>query len=143
MRPAVTLSRRAVLGLAAAALAGCQRKAPRRRAPVADPDAAAMATARQSEQQLLAMYDAAIATATGDTGDLLGVERAEHAAHLAALEGATVAATTPTSVPPFQRLTSLLRESADTLHGLAIAAVEGGNAAVLASIAASHTVRSR
>ncbi|MGN6473027.1 MAG: hypothetical protein ACTHK4_05165 [Mycobacteriales bacterium] len=139
MKSAATISRRSLLGFAALALAAC-KKGSSASVPHRDPDATALADARASEEAILAMYDAQLAGATGDTADLLTARRAAHAEHLTALGG------TPSSPPnigtstaqPFGQIGRVLQDSATSLRGAAVAAVDGAHAATLASIAASH-----
>jgi hypothetical protein len=104
--------------------------------PPADPDAAALVTARALEQLLLASYDAKIAHASARHRPPLEVARAIHAAHLDALHGTTGATTADIAV--VSNIRHELLVSASTLRGLSLDAVNGGNAALLASIAASH-----
>jgi hypothetical protein len=134
----VPLTRRAVLGLAALSVAGCHNKAkPVRKQPRAGLDAAALSAARVGELRLLASYDAALGSLPLHKRAPLQVERAIHAAHLAALPGpASSASPTPR---PTHHLHAALRVSAADLRRLALGAVDGANAALLASIAASHT----
>lgn len=141
MKSAVALTRRSLFGLAALGLAGCKAGSSPP-APRVDPDAAALASARAAEADLLARYDTQIAGATGDTADLLSSRRAAHAAHLAALGG------TPAPAPgigtaaaqPFGTIDRDLRKSSESLRAAALAAVDGKHAALLASVAASHEV---
>jgi hypothetical protein len=105
------------------------------------PDAAALGQARAGEAELIAAYDAAIAAATGDTSDL-SAARAMHATHLAALAGGSTPAVTSTP-PPLSEIGALLGGSAASLRTFAVSAVNGHNAAVLASIAASHAAGAR
>lgn len=133
------VSRRSLLGLSLMAIAACKHKAS---APPVDPDAAALAVARESEQELLASYDTAIASASAAAAPRLAAERALHAAHLTALGGATPgrstdAFSTSTSVK------ALLRRSARVFDGVAVGALDGTHAAVFASIAASHEAMAR
>jgi hypothetical protein len=133
MRPAsdtapVTISRRAILVASAvapvAAVAGCRDRPPAR----PDPDAAAIAAARDTEQRLVAGYGAA-----GNAR-----LRAEHLAHLTALGG--VMPTTPAA--SVEDPASLAHASVPALQSAAIAAHAGHVAAVLASIAAAHLTAS-
>ena len=121
----VTVSRRAILvavpGVALTA-AGCRDRRPVR----ADPDAAALAAARDTEVRLVAAYGAA-----GDTR-----RRDEHLAHLRAL-GATMPTASPAPAPANDPA-SLARASVPALQSAAIGAHAGTVAAVLASIAAAH-----
>jgi hypothetical protein len=97
------------------------------------PDAAALLAARDGERALLATYDAKIALASVGERPRLQVARAIHATHLSALHG-----TPAPAVRRVHHLRSALLASAHQLSGLALAAVVGENAALLASIAAAH-----
>jgi hypothetical protein len=125
-----------VLGVAALTVAGCGKHAkPVVRTPVIVPDADALVTARNGERLLLASYDAEIAHASKRNLPHLQVARAIHATHLDALHG------TPASAADIAVVTNVrhtLRASAQQLRALALAATNGSNAALLASIAASH-----
>lgn len=111
------VSRRAFLAVGSVTLvAGCRDRAPTR----PDPDAAALASARDTELRLISAYD--------------GARRAEHLAHLTAL-GGTVS-TTPAE--PIADPAALVRASVASLQAEAIGAHSGRIAAVLASIAAAH-----
>ncbi|HEX3823292.1 MAG TPA: hypothetical protein VHV79_02370 [Mycobacteriales bacterium] len=138
MQPRAAVSRRALLGLAALSVAGCTKHSkhpattPKSTSPVV-PDAAALLSARTGEQRLLAAYDAKIAHAAAKERARLEVARAIHAAHLSALHGAPLP-----SEQRIRHLPAALRSSAHHLRGLALAAVVGENAALLASIAAAH-----
>jgi hypothetical protein len=131
------LSRRTLLGLGLVALAGCGKHVkvvvPR---PTPDPDAAALAEARVGEARLLAAYDAKIARAGAGRRGRLQVERAIHATHLSALHGGAAVPGAAAAIPA--DLPKALLASAHRLRGLALAAAKGANAALLASIAASH-----
>jgi hypothetical protein len=132
----VQLSRRAVLGIAVLAVAGCgKHPKPAARAHLSVPDADALLTARNGERALLASYDAKIAHATKRQLPRLQVARAIHATHLDALHG-TAAGTADIAV--VTHLRQALRASAKQLRSLALAATNGTDAALLASIAASH-----
>lgn len=119
-------------------IAGCHSTKPATKPtpPPVVPDLEALQTARDAEAQLLTSYDAKMKHLPLHKRAPLQVERAIHATHLAALKGgpASVAAATPT-----HNLTAALKASATQLRRLALAATEGSNAALLASIAASHT----
>jgi hypothetical protein len=129
---------RAAVGVAALAVAGCRSQSAHTISrPAGDPDAAALAAAREGELGLLTAYDAALKALPLHKRAPLQVERAIHAAHLAALPQAGTA-TVPAARPP-KHLTSALRASAVVLRQHALDAVDGANAALLASIAASHT----
>jgi hypothetical protein len=132
----VQISRRAVLVAGLLAAVGCgKRTNPPVPVQAADPDAAAVTTARNIEAELLATYHAKIANATATQRPQLQVELAIHAAHLAALHGAPTSVATVTARPHLRRA---LISSATTLRELSLAAVQGTNAALFASIAASH-----
>lgn len=134
------LTRRSALalGVGAVALAACRddHHSPHAssRAVTPAPDAAALETARADEVDLLAAYDRLIAHAPAHRRAPLQVERAIHATHLAALHG--VEAPTTSADRDVERA---LRESARRLRRLALHATAGADAALLASIAASHT----
>jgi hypothetical protein len=138
---AVQMTRRALLCGAAVVLAGCRSKAtPKPAAAAQSPDAAALLTARSTEQSLLASYDARIASLPLHKRAPLQVERAIHATHLEALHGRTPPPGSP--APSASSLQAAVRASARQLRTLSLAAVDGPNAALLASIAASHTASS-
>jgi hypothetical protein len=130
------LTRRALLGLVGLSVVACD-KHPKRtvQAPVVVPDAAALVTARNLELVLLASYDAKIAHASAGRRPALEVARAIHLAHLDALHGTTSSAADIAVVPNVRHE---LRVSVATLRGLSRAAMDGANAALFASIAASH-----
>lgn len=132
----VQISRRAVLLAAVLSVAGCT-KHPKPTVPVkpVNPDAAALVTAQDIERQLLASYHRKIHHASAHDRPLLEVERAIHAAHLEALHGSATSLPSLTARPDLRQA---LRTSATTLRGLSLSAVEGGTAALFASIAASH-----
>jgi len=117
----VTVSRRTILLAAPSAmlLAGCRDHRPAK----PDPDAAALAAARDTERRLVAAYEAA-----GDAR-----RRDAHLAHLQALGGAMPTAPSSASDPA-----TLTRTSAPLLQSAAFEAHAGPVAAVLASIAAAH-----
>jgi hypothetical protein len=129
-----------LLGLAGLSLVGCGKHlklpAPAPTPPsVAVPDAAALLAAREGERRLLASYDAKIAHASAHERPRLQVARAIHATHLSALHGST---STTADVSTVKNLTHALLASARSLRALALHAVVGENAALLASIAAAH-----
>lgn len=133
------VTRRALLaGALAAAAAGCTTHHPD---TPADPDAAVVASARDAERALLAAIDALIAG--GSVPASFRLARADHAAHLAALDrraGATRRAR-PSATPSAGSSSALLaaqRAGAAALQQAADAAAAGPTAALLASIAASH-----
>jgi hypothetical protein len=131
------ISRRALLGLVGLAAVGCSKHPTHHVVPPpVVPDAAALVAARRTEQLLLASYNAQIRAAPLHQRAPLQVARAIHVTHLAALHGR--AAPADRSRPVTTHLLSALRTSATQLRGLALAATDGANAALLASIAASH-----
>jgi hypothetical protein len=138
----VQLTRRAALGLGigAVVLAGCNHKKPAA-APSSTPtslaDAAALATARHDEVALVAAYDHLIKHTPISKRGALQVERAIHAAHLAALKG-----TPDPAQGAHLDIQHALRASSQRLRRLSLAAANGANAALFASIAASHTASS-
>jgi hypothetical protein len=139
---AVQMSRRAALGTALLAVAGCHSKPKATPTPpVQVPDASALQTARVAEQALLASYDATITSLPLHRRAPLQVERAIHSTHLEALDGSP--ATQSTSPRTMSSLVTALRTSAHQLRRLALDASDGQNAALLASIAASHTASAR
>jgi hypothetical protein len=142
VRPAGSITRRSVLAGSLATVAACSHPHPRSTPPKASPDAASLAQARAGEAELIAVYDAAIVAARGRRVDTLTTARDAHAAHLAALAGTSTPAPTAT-LPPFSEIDALLRGSAASLRTFAVSAAIGGNAAVFASIAASHEVSTR
>jgi len=137
VRPARQLTRRTLLGLTAVVVTGCH-KAAKRPPARPNPDAGAIALAREIERNLLSEYDAKISAASAQTRPTLVVQRAIHATHLKALQ-AEAAAATP--IPPSAHgLRADLRSSISALQRLALTAKTGSTAALLASIAASHQV---
>jgi hypothetical protein len=139
VKSAVALSRRSVLGLAALVLTGCRNHSTSSQ-PRVTADAAALASARASEAGLIAAYDAALPSA-GRLTARLSAERAVHSRHLAALGGR--ANVDPAAIGPDRSLRHLLRRSAASLRAAAVGAVDGTQAALLASIGASHEVMAR
>jgi hypothetical protein len=140
----VTITRRALLGCAGLVLVGCRGGSATPRpstAPPPGPDAAALAAARTGELQLLLSYDTAILRASARQRPPLQVARALHATHLTALGASAPPATR--RGPRIHDLPAALAASARSLQGLAVAAQDGGNAATLASIAASHAATGR
>ncbi|HTW20233.1 MAG TPA: hypothetical protein VME70_08495 [Mycobacteriales bacterium] len=132
------MSRRSLLIAAAVTVAGCgKHHRPRPKPPATVPDATALAAARDLERMLIASYDAKIATAGPKRSAQLEVAKAIHGTHLAALHGAP-AGSADTAVAT--NLHKALRQSVRTLRQLATAASSGMNAALFASIAASHEV---
>jgi hypothetical protein len=137
----VQISRRAVLGTAVLLAAGCHRRVtPTPPAAPPDPDAAALNQARNLERLLLASYDAKLAVATGAQRPPLEQARALHAMHLRALRGSP---TSSSDIAVEADLHQALRTSAATLRQLSLTAVDGPDAALLASIAGSHTASAR
>jgi hypothetical protein len=141
----VTITRRTLLGCAGLVLAGCRGGSASPRPSAAPqgpgPDAAALATARSGELQLLLSYDTAIRRASAHQRPPLQVARALHATHLTALGASAPPATR--RGPRIHDLPAALAASARSLQGLAVAAQDGRNAATLASIAASHAATGR
>jgi hypothetical protein len=131
-----------VLGLAVVAVAGCHKAAKRSSFTTANPDADAIATARDIERGLMAEYDTKIAAASAATRPNLVVQRAIHATHLRALEAGT-AGSPPPVASAGRRLKADLNASVGRLQQLALRARNGENAALFASIAASHEVSLR
>jgi hypothetical protein len=133
------LTRRSLVGLAVLVVAGCKSKTPKQPPrPVVVPDADALVEAKFAERTLLVSYDAAIDAAPLRNRAPLQVQRAIHATHLAALH-----APTRLGGPPLTAVTSIeraLATSARNLRAFAVDATSGANAALFASIAASHEV---
>lgn len=133
----MTATRRGLLGLLAlapAAVACTSSSEPDRPAPV-DPDVALRAAAVVRERALLAAYDAALAARPDDAR--LAPLRAEHQAHLEALEGASPSGTpSPAAAAPVD-LAAAEREAA-AAHAAATAQASPGLAALLAQLAASE-----
>lgn len=142
----VQISRRAFFGRAmvaasAVTLAACgKHHKPTAPKPTATPDADGLSTARHLEQVLLASYDAKIAHASARHRAQLQVARAIHATHLSALHRSQPDSADIAVVTDLRRA---LRQSVTTLRGLAVTATDGANAALLASIAASHETSAR
>lgn len=128
--PELRMSRRTLLtATAGAVVAGCTSQSPHR-AAAADPDAAALAAARDGERQLLASYDASHPA------------RAVHLAHLQALGADPAAAPSPAPATAASARAAE-RATVGELQAAAGAAHRGVLAATLASIAASHAVLGR
>lgn len=156
VRPAPTLTRRALLGAAVVTVAGCHHSSRRPAAATPPPDAAAIRTATIDELELVATYDKLIRNAPAAKRPALEVERAIHATHLAALHSVNPTGLNPTGLNPTglssptagpvrsstvaEGIPAALRKSIGQLQSLATAAIVGANAALLASIAASHQV---
>jgi hypothetical protein len=142
----VTMTRRTVLGvIAAAALSGCQpRRSPRPVLPSAD--RAAVAAAADAERSLLEMYDGAIAQLDAVAAGPLSRARDRHSAHLRALSAAGRSAPTAASESSavasapvdHSALTAALTAGAATLRATAVRVGNGRLAALLASVAAEH-----
>ena len=131
------LSRRSLLGLAALTLAGCHKAAKRPPAtPPTVPDGHAIFVAKRIELDLLALYDTKIAAASATVRPQLVVQRAIHATHLKALGTSKVGAPDPAT----RGIKAVLRTSIGQLQRQAMRADSGANAALFASIAASHQV---
>jgi hypothetical protein len=134
----VTVSRRALLGSIAAFAVGCRSS--RRKAP--DPDAAALAEARDTETRLIAAYTALATTAQGADATSYARFTAAHQAHLEALTTQVAASRSPSPSAPstLSRADTgaLVSSSATRLQAAALAASSGHHAAVLASIAGAH-----
>jgi hypothetical protein len=132
----VQISRRAILLATVLSVAGCGKHLkPAPTPPAVNPDAAALATAQDIERRLIATYDHLIRHASPHRRGVLEVARAMHTAHLEALHG-TAVSDPPATVA--HHLDAALRSSATTLRTLSLAAVNGADAALFASIAASH-----
>jgi hypothetical protein len=130
------LTRRALLGLVGLSVVACDKHTKRTvQAPVVPPDTDALVTARNVELLLLSSYDAKIAHASARHRPGLEVARAIHMAHLDALHGTT---SSTTDIAAVANVRHELRVSVATLRGLSRDAVDGANAALFASIAASH-----
>lgn len=146
-------SRRALLlGALAVPLAGCRPRRSRGAAskgPAVDPDADALRQAIGDEEALLLTL-----RQLADLGDVRDVEQGVHADHVIALRRALLesgarpvgATASPSADAVPARRRALLRAfaqqrsaSARRLRGLALTAADGGIAALLASIAASHS----
>lgn len=123
--PQPRLTRRALLGAGLVVLAGCTSH---RTATATAPDAGLLAAARAGELALLA------SSAEGTP------EHAAHLAHLQALGGQVLApGATPASAPTSPSYVDV-RASVAVLQSAADRARDGGNAALLASVAASHAL---
>jgi predicted small lipoprotein YifL len=134
----VQISRRAILVATVLSVAACgKHPKPVPPAPVVNPDAAALLTAQGIERGLLATYNHRIKHASAHEKPGLEVALTMHTAHLEALHGTAGTATTGTA-PAVHPLKAVLRSSAATLRGLSLAAIDWTNAALFASIAASH-----
>lgn len=134
------LSRRALLGLAAAVpLAACTAEdGP---PPPPDPDDLLRAAAVAREQSLLQQYDVALLVRPDP---VLASVRAEHAAHLAALQGAAPSPSPAPSPGPASAAALVTAErAAATAHAQAALVASRELAGLLASLAgseASHAV---
>jgi hypothetical protein len=138
-------TRRSVLVAGAlGAVSACTSKPGAAPQPV-PPDTALTATAVARETALLAAYDEVLAAVPALAARLAPV-RAEHQAHLAALQGApTIASPLPvrtgTSLQPAAALTRLaaLERAAATAHAGAAVSASRRLAPLLASLAASES----
>jgi hypothetical protein len=136
------VTRRAALTAALIAVAGCHgtsKASPSTSALSAD--AEALHAAEHIEQVLLATYDAEIRRTPLHRRGALQVERAIHATHLAALRALVAPVNGATTARG--STASLLQSSAAQLRRLSLDAGDGSHAALLASIAASHTAGPR
>jgi hypothetical protein len=109
-------------------------------------DTAALQQAVDEERRLLAGYDGLLSRAGPDP--TLEQARADHARHhealLASLQTSAPVPSSPTVFPhppTADDLGAAERASVVTLQSAAVAARDGTNAAVLASVAASHAAR--
>lgn len=146
MRADLRLSRRTLLAGAVLTAAGCSshHSASNRQAAV-DPDAPLLVRAHDDEATLIAGYDALLAHATGQRRAQLLVQRAAHSVHLEALavhRNTASASASAAVVPRGSQLQRELTTSARRLQTAAETIRDGGNAALLASIAASHQAMS-
>lgn len=136
MRPAPT--RRQVLQAVTAltvggTLAACTGPDER---PDTDPDVVLRADAVAREQDLLQAYDALLATAPSDSALLRGL-RAEHAAHLVALDPlAAVPSSGPSVAAPDRAALRALERAAAAQHGEAAVTARRTLAGLLASLSA-------
>jgi hypothetical protein len=101
-----------------------------------------MTTAYQQEQSLINAYQDALTTATPKAKARLEVELAVHQTHLSALRAfrPPVTATNPPTAIRAKHLPHALRSAAADGRRAAVNAIDGSNAALLASIAASHAI---
>jgi hypothetical protein len=142
VKSAAALSRRSLLGLIVLAVAGCKHGSSRTAAQAAGA-ADALASARASELSLLTAYgNARDLGLSGAEAARIEAERALHVAHFHALGGASEPLATGASAAATSIRTQL-RTSAATLRAAAVVAVDGADAALLASIAASHEAAGR
>lgn len=123
------MSRRSLLGLAALGLAAC-KKGSSPPTPRVDPDATALAAARDGELTLIRSCEA-----VGFTAD-----QNIHTAHFKALGGVFPSAPVMPKLLQTDEIQSAVRGSVASLRGAAVAAIDGDHAARFASIAASHEV---
>lgn len=143
---AADLPRRALLGMGAAAVvaglaSGCGTPAlsspEGREVGSRGPAGQDLATAAAGERRLIAAYDDLLPLAAGSQRRLLRRLRAQHVAHLSRLE----APATTIGARRIRTAADLSRLEATSSHQLARQAVgltDGGTAALLASLAASH-----
>jgi hypothetical protein len=134
------ITRRSLLGLSAAVLAACSGKKHRPSAAPPHPDDAAMVAAHLEEQALISAYTSALADAKPKQQAHLEVELAVHRTHLAALSGYPPRPGTAVPIVAPAGIRRALAASAGTARAAAVDATDGSNAALLASIAASHSV---
>ena len=127
-----------VLVAVGAAVTACTDSAER---PETDPDVALRAAAVAREQDLLRAYDALLLGAPADAA-LLTALRAEHAAHLAALDPlAPMPSPTPAAGSPAPDRAALraAERSAAAAHGEAAVTARRTLAGLLASLSASES----
>ncbi|HTR69881.1 MAG TPA: hypothetical protein VMH41_06590 [Mycobacteriales bacterium] len=133
------LTRRSLLIAGALVSAGCSAASSGHTPRAATTtDASGLARAHDLEQALITAYDAKIADATGSERARLEVERAIHVAHLGALRDRIPSATASPAASGHTPIAPLLRHSIRSLRSLALVATSGADAALFASIAASH-----
>jgi hypothetical protein len=130
-----------VLAGSAAFLAACSGHNKPKKSAAPPPDQAAMQSAYRDELKLIGLYQAAIKSSSADTQAKLEVELAVHQTHLSALKTFATAATfSQVGTVTVKELKHQLRTAATAGQLAAVNAAEGDNAALLASIAASHTI---
>jgi hypothetical protein len=137
----VSLTRRSLLGLAAAVplAAGCHDR--HRPVGLAGADETAITSAVAAERALLARYDEAIAQLDAVAAGPLTRARDRHRLHLRALAArspSTSATPSAASAAPSGSVSTALAATVTTLQAAAVAARSGHVAALLASIAAEH-----
>jgi hypothetical protein len=135
------LTRRSLLAGSAAFIAACSGKKHPKTSSAPPPDQAAMQTAYREEQKLIGLYKDALKQASPATQAKLEVELAVHETHLSALHAFAVPTTySPVGGVTDKQLKHTLHAAATSGQQAAVNATEGSNAALLASIAASHTI---